>query len=36
MTMSLSNREEDLLIAVALAQFSVDYERVNMELAEYA
>ncbi|ELY55973.1 hypothetical protein C491_13517 [Natronococcus amylolyticus DSM 10524] len=34
--MPLNNCENDLLIAVALTRFSVDYEQVDPELAEHA
>jgi len=34
--MQLTNRQEDLLIAVALTEFSVHYEAAAPELAEYA
>ena len=34
--MSLNDRREDLLIAVALTEFSVQYEDADPELAEHA
>jgi len=34
--MSLTDRQEDLLIAVALTEFSVHYEVADPELAEHA
>ncbi|UHQ98250.1 hypothetical protein HYG81_19390 (plasmid) [Natrinema zhouii] len=34
--MPLTDRQEDLLIAVALTEFSVHYERADRELAECA
>ncbi|WP_175480067.1 hypothetical protein [Natrinema salaciae] len=34
--MSLDDRREDLLIAVALTEFSVHYESADPELAEHA
>lgn len=34
--MLLDDDEDDLLIAVALTRFSVDYEQVDPELAEHA
>ena len=34
--MSLTDRQEDLLIAVALTEFSVRYEEADPELAEWA
>jgi|GEM_PF-1965682 hypothetical protein len=33
--MSLTDRREDLLIAVALTEFSVHYEQADPELAEH-
>ncbi|QCS44755.1 hypothetical protein FEJ81_21010 (plasmid) [Natrinema versiforme] len=32
----LTDRQEDLLVAVALTEFSVHYEDANPELAEWA
>ncbi|QLK25399.1 hypothetical protein HYG81_15095 [Natrinema zhouii] len=34
--MSLTDRQEDLLVAVALTEFSVHYESADPELAERA
>jgi len=34
--MSLTDRQEDRLIAVALTEFSVHYEQADPELAEHA
>lgn len=34
--MSLNDRDEDLLTAIALIQFSAAYERISPELAEHA
>ena len=34
--MPLTDRHEDLLIAVALTEFSVHYEQADPELAEHA
>ena len=34
--MPLTDRQEDLLIAVALTEFSVHYEEADSELAEWA
>ncbi|QCS44664.1 hypothetical protein [Natrinema versiforme] len=34
--MSLTDRQEDLLVAVALTEFSVHYENADPELAEQA
>ncbi|QLK25400.1 hypothetical protein HYG81_15100 [Natrinema zhouii] len=34
--MPLDDRREDLLIAVALTEFSVHYEQVDSELSEHA
>ena len=34
--MSQDNRLEDIVIAVALTEFSAQYEQTNPELAEYA
>ena len=34
--MSLDDRREDFLIAVALTEFSVHYEQADPELAEHA
>ena len=34
--MSLTDRQEDILIAVALTEFSVHYEAVDPKLAEHA
>ncbi|MFC6764883.1 hypothetical protein [Natrinema soli] len=34
--MSLTDRREDLLIAIALTKFSVHYEDADPELAEHA
>jgi len=34
--MPLADRQEDLLIAVALTEFSVHYEQADPELAEHA
>ncbi|WP_255681683.1 hypothetical protein [Natrinema sp. SYSU A 869] len=33
---ALTDRQEDLLIAVTLTEFSVHYERADPELAEHA
>jgi hypothetical protein len=34
--MPLTDRQEDILIAVALTEFSVHYEQADPELAEHA
>ncbi|WP_254530446.1 hypothetical protein [Natrinema gelatinilyticum] len=34
--MHLTDRQEDLLIAVALTEFSVHYEAVDLELSQWA